>query len=367
VSADDWIQWGRSATSAAFILWDFEGWAELSTRQVARARASGALSSLVLALNLHANIITLTGDLESATSLVAEQSAVKDVTGIRLASYGARLVAAYKGRTMGMSALDDELVERADGMVLEYDSLALAVLNNGLGRYAEALPAAREVTFSISFLAPFALPELIEAAVRTGETEVASDALSRLSEIVVAGSDWAGGIEARCGALLGVGEAAERLHLQSIACLSRTRLRLELARAHLLYGEWLRREGRRVDARHQLRTSYDMLAGMGAEAFAQRARGELLATGEKVRKRAPDTRYELTPQEEHIARLARDGRSNGEIGAELFISTRTVEWHLGKVFAKLGITSRRGLQDALPAAARYTAPTSHPVMSSDTS
>jgi ATP/maltotriose-dependent transcriptional regulator MalT len=194
-----------------------------------------------------------------------------------------------------------------------------------------------------------ALPELVEAAARVGDAELARDALERLAETTQpAGTDWALGIEARCRALLSDGPAADDEYREAADRLSRTQLRTELARAHLLYGEWLRRQGRRVDARQQLRTAYDTFTAIGMEAFAERARGELMATGEKVRKRSTGTHEELTPQEEQIARLARDGLSNPEIGAQLFVSARTVEWHLRNVFAKLEITSRRQLQTALP-------------------
>ena len=162
------------------------------------------------------------------------------------------------------------------------------------------------------------------------------------------------GIEARSRALLTSGDSADLLYREAIERLGRTEVRPELARARLLYGEWLRREGRRVDAREQLRTAYDLFTAIGMEAFAGRAGRELLATGEKVRKRSPDTREELTPQEGQIARLARDGLSNPEIGAQLFVSARTVEWHLRNVFAKLDITSRRQLQTALPQDGRLT-------------
>ena len=194
-----------------------------------------------------------------------------------------------------------------------------------------------------------ALPELVEAAARKGDAELAREALERLAETTQpCGTNVALGIEARSRALLSDGAAADELYRKAIDRFSRTRLRPELSRAHLLYGEWLRREGRRVDAREQLRTAYDLFTTIGMEAFAERARRELLATGEKARRRSPDTREELTPQEEQIARLARDGLSNAEIGAQLFVSARTVEWHLRHVFAKLGITSRRQLQTALP-------------------
>jgi DNA-binding CsgD family transcriptional regulator len=195
----------------------------------------------------------------------------------------------------------------------------------------------------------WALPELVEAAVRSGDPGLAQDALERLVGTTRAcDTDFARGIEARCRALLSDGAAADDLHREAIDRLGRTRLRPELARAHLLYGEWLRREGRRGDARKQLRRAHELLAAIGMEAFAERARRELMATGEKVRKRNDETRHQLTPQEEQIARLARDGLSNPEIGAQLFISARTVEWHLRKVFMKLDITSRRQLRAALP-------------------
>jgi ATP/maltotriose-dependent transcriptional regulator MalT len=197
------------------------------------------------------------------------------------------------------------------------------------------------------------LPELVEAAARQGNADLAREALERLAETTQpCGTDWALGIEARSRALLTDGAAADDLHREAIGRLRRTQMRPELARAHLLYGEWLRRQGGRVDAREQLRTAHEMLAAIGMEAFAQRARRELIATGEKVRKRSPETRDELTAQEEQIARLARDGLSNLEIGAQLFISARTVEWHLRKVFTKLGISSRRQLRVALPEGSR---------------
>jgi ATP/maltotriose-dependent transcriptional regulator MalT len=195
----------------------------------------------------------------------------------------------------------------------------------------------------------FALPELVEAAARVGDTELSRDALERLAETTQpAGTDLALGIEARCRALLINGDDADLEYRKAIERLGRTRRRPEFARAHLLYGEWLRRQGGRADAREQLRTAYEMFATMGMQAFAERARRELMATGATVRKRSAGTREELTPQEEQIARLARDGLSNPEIGGQLFVSARTVEWHLRNVFSKLGITSRRQLLTALP-------------------
>jgi DNA-binding CsgD family transcriptional regulator len=222
---------------------------------------------------------------------------------------------------------------------------------NGLGRYEEALAAAVEASEATPelFIAMWALSELVEAATRTEHAELAELSVTRLGEQTQGSdTDWALGIHARACALLSEGEAAERLYRDAIDRLGRTRLRPDHARAHLLYGEWLRRENRRIDARAQLRAAHELFVAIGMEAFAERARGELLATGEKVRKRTAETRDELTPQERQIARLACEGLSNPEIGARLFLSPRTVEWHLRNVFTKLEIRSRRELSSALP-------------------
>jgi DNA-binding CsgD family transcriptional regulator len=240
---------------------------------------------------------------------------------------------------------------RGEGVGIGVAAWATAVLDNGLGRYDRALVAAERATAYPAELgiANWGLVELIEAAVRTGSRDLAADAVRRLAETTTAsGTDWALGVEARSRALVSEGGPAERLHRAAIERLGRTRMRADLARAHLLYGEWLRRENRRVDAREQLRIAHDMLAGMGFDGFAERARRELLATGETVRKRSTVTAGELTAQEAQIARLAREGRTNPEISTQLFISPRTVEWHMRKVFAKLGISSRRELVAALP-------------------
>jgi len=225
-----------------------------------------------------------------------------------------------------------------------------AVLYNGLARYEEAAAAARHAASDTlnPWMSMWALPELVEAAARAGDAELARDALTRLAVTTQpCGTDPALGIEARCRALLSEGAAADDLYREAIDRLGRTRLRPELARTHLVYGEWLRREQRRVDARTQLRAAHDQFTSIGMGAFAERARRELVATGEKVRKRSSETRDQLTAQEEQIARLARDGLSNPEIGAQLFLSARTVEWHLRKVFTKLGIVSRHELKAAL--------------------
>jgi ATP/maltotriose-dependent transcriptional regulator MalT len=306
------------------------------------------------------------GDFEKATALGAEELAVKEVTGARKGSYGALLLAAYEGQPADarrlIAANASDAIDRGEGLGLQHANWAAAVLDNGLGNYADAWPAAEQAAEEkfAPFITPCALSELIEAAARSGQTERAVDAMRRLSATTVEGSDWASGLAARSQALLSQGQAAEGCYIEAVERLGRTQLRPDLARAHLLYGEWLRREGRRVDARQQLRSAHDLFAAMGAEAFTERARRELVATGEKVRKRQVDTQTELTPQEEHIARLARDGRTNPEIAAELFLSARTVEWHLHKIFTKLEITSRKGLHDTLAARSRHTTPESHP-------
>jgi ATP/maltotriose-dependent transcriptional regulator MalT len=256
------------------------------------------------------------------------------------------LLAALRGREAEARALIDATIKDAtvggEGLAVQYAHWTTAVLDNSLGRYEDAMAAAEqasEVTPEL-FIAVWALPELIEAAVRSGNAVLAPAALGRLIDSANASAtDWGLGIAARSRALLGEGDAAEGGYREAIDRLSRTRLRPELARAHLLYGEWLRREGRRRDAREQLRTSHGMLVAIGMEAFA-----------EQVRRRTLETRDQLTPQERQIAGLARDGLSNAEIGARLFLSPRTIEWHLKKVFAKLGISSRMDLHDALPSA-----------------
>jgi DNA-binding CsgD family transcriptional regulator len=354
VPADEWLHWGVLAANAALALWDYDGWAALSSRHVQRARASGALAHLVSALNVHRVVAVWAGDFQTARSLGVEEEVAKGVTGTRRASYGALFLAAYQGRAdlalPLVAATADEARARGEGLGVQIADRAAVVLHLGLGQYAEASAAAERAAGET--LGPFtfqALPDLVEAAARNGQAALAADALTRLQEVTrIEGSDWAGGLESRSRALLGEGADAEQAYDEALSRLGRTPLRPELARAQLLYGEWLRREGRRVDARHQLRAAYELFTDLGAEGFAERARHELLATGEKVRKRQVDTLEQLTPQEEHIAVLAREGRTNAEIAGELFLSPRTVEWHLRKVFDKLGITSRRGLQDALP-------------------
>jgi DNA-binding CsgD family transcriptional regulator len=355
VSGEEWLQWGIFAQMATMALWDFDGWVALSTRHVELARAAGALAPLSIALNGRGQVVTYCGDFETATSLAAEKDVVNEVTGIRLAATCDLLLSGYRGRPSEavplFTATIEDSMARGEGLAIQLANFSAAVLHNGLGRYADALAVAESATEDTyqPLTAQLVLPELIEAAVRTGRADLAGEALDRLSAMTtIEGSDWAKGLEARSRALVSEGQEAEHCYAEAIGRLGRTPLRPELARAHLLYGEWLRRENRRLDARHQLHAAYHLLAAMGAEAFADRARRELLATGEKVRKREVDTYSQLTPQEEHIVRLARDGRTNPEIAAELFISTRTVEWHFRKVFAKLGISSRRDLHNTVP-------------------
>ena len=227
---------------------------------------------------------------------------------------------------------------------------ARAVLYNAVGRPREALTAAREATTDPLELGPpkWALAELVEAGVRSGDRRAAATALDQLTAMTQAsGTDWALGVEASRRALLRQGDAADELHREAIARLQRTSLGVELARAQLLYGEWLRREGRRVDARVQLRAAHEALAAMGVDAFAERARHELLATGERLHRRRTERSPDLTAQEGRIARLISDGLSNAEIAASLYISSRTVEWHVGRIFGKLGVSSRQQLRRAL--------------------
>jgi DNA-binding CsgD family transcriptional regulator len=348
VSEDDWVRFGRGATSAAFVIFDFPRYQALSDRQVARVRQSGALAQLALSLNFHANVAAWRGDLEVAAAVVAELRSVKEATGIRMGAYGERLLAAYRGRPDEFAAIDDEFAAPGDGFAADEASYAAALLNNGLCRYPEAVAAVRDWPPGWSYLTPLVLSELIEGAVRTGQSALAHQALSDLTALVLPGADWVVGLEARGRALLSVGKDAVYHYEEAIACLSRTPVRIELGRAHLLYGEWLRRDHQRLAARDQLRRAYELFTTAGADAFAERTRAELLASGETVRQRDVTTQHDLTPQEMHIARLARDGHSNPEIGAQLFISPRTVEWHLRKVFTKLDITSRGALRVALP-------------------
>jgi DNA-binding CsgD family transcriptional regulator len=353
ISVEDVLRWGWMATAASDAVWDSEGMLATATRALQLVRAAGALAQLPIYLSAVALARAWIGDFAGAASLVAEIDSVVAATGSRFVPGAALRLRALQGREAETSALIASTIQHAAGghaMGL-YAHWAAAVLYNGLARYQEAAAAARQATSSPFevFVSVRALPELVEAAARVGDTELVREALERLAETTQpAGNDLALGIEARSRALLSDGAAADELYREAIDRLRRTRLRPELARAQLLYGEWLRRQGRRVDARQQLRTAHDLFATIGMEAFAERARAELLATGETARKRTVETHDALTAQEALIARLAREGLSNPEIGVRLFISARTVQYHLGKVFTKLDISSRAELDRALP-------------------
>jgi DNA-binding CsgD family transcriptional regulator len=348
ISREEGLRWGWLAAS---VLWDDDAGRVIAGRQVRLARACGALDQLPVDLDALAMDAGWRGDFETAASLIAEIDAISGVTGSRIEPYAAMFLAALQGNQAEARPLIDDAIAAATGQgaAVTCAHWAAAILHNGGGRYADALAAAGQATAGRHpYVSMWALPELIEAAVRSGNSGAAADALARLTETTQAGgTDFGLGIEARSRALLSELTAAEACYREAIERFGRTRLRPELARAHLLYGEWLRRENRRVDAREQLRTAQEMLDAIGMARFAERARHELLATGEKARKRTDETAGTLTAQEARIARLARDGQTNAEIGACLYLSARTVEWHLRKVFTKLGITSRRELRAAL--------------------
>jgi DNA-binding CsgD family transcriptional regulator len=362
ITTEEELRWLWLAGRVSQDLWDDESWETLCARHVAITRQAGALTVLPIALRSRIFVHAFWGQLDEGTALAEEALVVSEASGTRLAPYGAVVLAAYRGGEADASRLIEATVEdvvsRGEGMGLGISHFAAALLYNGMGRYADALTAAEEACdYDDLGVLAWALTELVEAAARSGKRDTAVAALERLSlSTRAAGSDWALGIEARSRALVSADEAAEALYREAIERLGRTRVRVELARAHLLYGEWLRRENRRMDAREHLRNAHEMFTAMGVDGFAERARRELLATGETARKRTPETRDDLTAQEAQIARLAGDGRTNPEIGAELFISPRTVEWHLRKVFAKLSISSRKQLRGALPDGGRPVLP-----------
>ena len=348
-----WLGGNRVTAILATELWDFEAGRALAELQVRRARDAGALVQLQFALNVLAANELLAGHLTDAAELVEEDRTIADITGNRPVGYAAMLLAALRGGDEAASRLittvRDEAWALGQGRIVTFSDYASSVLNNGLGRHDIAAPAARGV-FDRDVVGGYqimAVSELAEAASRTGDTELVAVALERMSERArVTPTDWALGIEARLRALRG-GEEADGSYRKSIEHLDRAGLRMELARGHLLYGEWLRRDGRRIMAREQLLAAHEMLSEMGAAVFAERARRELALLGIKSVRQNVETTEELTVQEFHIARLARDGLSNAEIGTRLFLSPRTVEWHLGKVFTKLGLSSRRELRNAV--------------------
>ncbi len=363
ISRGEGRRWMWLAAHVAALLWDDEAWDAISARFVQLARDAGALSVLPLALTTRSGSCLFAGRLAMAASLVDEVAAVNEATGSSQAAYIEPILAAFQGREAEavqlIEAATRELVRRGEGQGLSFIHWATAVLYNGLGRHEEALAAAQqgaEEPLEVR-VAAWGSVELIEAAARSGKPELAVDALGRLSQTTAAsGTDWALGIEARSRALLTEGEAAERLYREAIERLGRTRVRVELARAHLVYGEWLRRELRRLDAREQLRTAHQSFTEFGMEAFAERARVELEATGEHARKRIVDTRDDLTPQEAQISRLAAQGATNQEIAAQLFVSPSTVDYHLRKAFRKLGVKSRHQLEQHLLQPGEYAEP-----------
>jgi DNA-binding CsgD family transcriptional regulator len=351
VPRDEEIRWLWLACHTAYELWDDATWRLFSERLVELAREAGALAALPIALDALSSWTLFAGDFPGAASLVEEGQAITEVTGSYPTAYGPVLLAACQGREDRATALIEsssrEVARRGEGMGLAVIQWASAILHNGLGQYEDALTAARQASED-PHDPPRALPELIEAATRCGVPEDAADALERLSKTTQAsGTDWGLGTEACSRALLSEGDAAERLYRESIERLGRTGVRLALARAHLLYGEWLRRARRRLDAREELRHAHKLFTEFGTEAFAERARVELVATGEHARKRNVETRDVLTAQEARISRLAADDATNQEIAAQLFISPNTVDYHLRKAFRKLGVKSRHQLKERL--------------------
>jgi DNA-binding CsgD family transcriptional regulator len=354
--ASEQLRWRWLQSISSIHLWDDAHWKAISERHVQIARESGALGELPLALSMRVYAHLFAGELTTAALLVDEIRAATEATGANLTPYGEVGFAALRGREPEAISLIEEsradAMQRGEGIGLAVIAWAQAVLYNGLGRYNDARDAALrlfEYPHDLGGPINWGMVEMIEAAVRAGTPELAAAVCSRLTEMTKAsGTDWALGVAARSEALLAKDIRAEELYVEAVERLERTLMAVDLARAHLLYGEWLRRRRRRLDARYQLRTAYDLFANFGMEAFAERARLELEATGEHVRKRTVETMADLTPQEAQVARLARDGLSNAEIGARLFISKHTVEYHLHKVFAKLGINSRTRLAQGLP-------------------
>jgi DNA-binding CsgD family transcriptional regulator len=355
VGVDERLRWSWAAGGAAGVIWDYESWDVLTAREERLARDAGALTVLPITLSIRAGVRAFAGDVAEAGFLVDQVQVVTDASDNRRFPNGALLVAAFRGEEREARQLAEAITKdssaRGEGLALAVASWATAVLCNGLGRYEDAFRGATDALEDPNDLwySGWAMVELIEAASRTGKPEQAQPALEQLVERTDAsGTDWALATQARCRALLSGVSGAEALYQEAIERLLPTRLRLDLARARLLYGEWLRRQSRRVDARNELRTAYEMFTDFGMNAFAERARIDLQATGEHARKRSPDTLGQLTPQEEQISRLVADGRSNKGIAAQLFISPSTVEYHLHKVFRKLGVTSRSQLARRMP-------------------
>jgi RNA polymerase sigma factor (sigma-70 family) len=354
MSATEQLRWLWQVTIAVVHLWDDAGWEALSERHVRLARGTGALGELPLALTQRVYVHLFAGELIAAASLVDEIQAATEATGNNLGPYAAVGLVALRGREAEAASLIDssraEMTLRGEGIGISVLDWAEAVLYNALGRYEEARAAARKVAEHPQSLAlsSWGMVELIEAAVRAGTPELAADTYRRLVEQTqVSGTDWALGIATRSRALLVEGRRSEDLYVEAIDRLGRSRMAVDLARAHLLYGEWLRRQRRRLDARKELRVAHELFSDFGTEAFAERARVELQATGEHARKRTVNTLDQLTPQEAQISRLAAQGTTNREIAAQLFISPSTVEYHLHKAFRKLQVKTRTQLADRM--------------------
>ncbi|HUE26071.1 MAG TPA: LuxR C-terminal-related transcriptional regulator [Solirubrobacteraceae bacterium] len=347
------LRWMWGATVSTLHVWDDEGWERLADRHLQLIRETGALGELPVALSHRCQMHVFAGELRLAASLHDAVKEATELTGSPLAPYHAAGLMAMRGREADAGRFIDtaraEMTERGEGAGLSFMDWAESVLYNGLGRYAEALAAARRVVEHTELVpVGWTMPELIEAAVRVGAVELAADTDRRLTDRSRAsGTDWALGIAARSHALLADDGRADDLYAEAIERLGRTRVAIDLARAHLLYGEWLRRQARRIDARDQLRTAHEMFTEFGMEAFAERARVELQATGERARKRTAETLDQLTPQESQVSRLAAQGNTNREIAAQLFISPSTVEYHLRKAFRKLDVKSRTQLANRL--------------------
>lgn len=350
-AGDENGRWLWLACHVGAMLWDDESIYVLASRAVRLARDAGALTELPSALNALALALVLTGELAGAAELFSEEDSITRATGAPPLPNARLSLAAWRGRQHETSELFSTMTAgataRGEGLTISSAEMSLAYLHNGLGNYDSALDAATTL-FEFDELAhsSVALPELIEAAVRAGKPERAAAAVERLtSRANASGTSWALGLAARSRALTSTGSAAEEHYREAIEQLGKCRMATHLARAHLVYGEWLRRERRRQDARGQLRTAHEMLSNMGAEAFAERAARELRATGEHPRTRTAQPTDALTAHELHIARLVATGATNREVGAQLFLSPRTIEAHLRSIFRKLDITSRRQLRE----------------------
>jgi DNA-binding CsgD family transcriptional regulator len=337
------------------LIWEHEGWDLLTAHHIRGAREAGMLAELPLAINTRIGVHLHAGETKEATALVDESDGLARAMGDGNAPrYGSLAIAAYRGHEDEFTRLvregTEDFLARGEGLGLTAANWLTALLNNGLGRYEDAFVAALEATRIPGevWFSTFALVELVEAACRSGRPERGAEALeSLIASTSASGTPWALAVEARSRALLAEGDAAEPLYREAIERLRPTRLRLDLARGHLVYGEWLRREARRVDARNELRAAYELFTDLGMEAYAERSRIELEATGAHARRRTSATLDELTPQEAQISRLAADGNTNREIAAHLFISPSTVDYHLRKAFRKLDVTSRTQLAKRL--------------------